>query len=69
MTYDITFLFVCLFSDVHTEAKTSVLENELEACQMLLEEEPDNKCKFLYFYVTVVLYWDRLPQCMADTDT
>lgn len=42
---------------MHTEAKTSVLENELEACQMLLEEEPDNKCKFLYFYLTVVLYF------------
>ena len=42
------------FSDTHTEAKTSVLEEELEACEMLLEEEPDNKCmilKLIYHYV------------------
>jgi len=36
-----------LFSDTHTEAKTFVLENELEACQILLEEEPDNKWTML----------------------
>lgn len=32
-----------LFSDVHTTTKTSVLEDELAACRMLLDEEPDNK--------------------------
>ena len=46
------FIIVELFaySDTHTEAKTFVLENELEACQILLEEEPDNKCTNINFF-------------------
>lgn len=36
-----------MFSDTHTAAKTSVLENELESCKMLLEEEPENKWTML----------------------
>ena len=30
--------------DDHTAAKTTVLENELESCKMLHEEETENKC-------------------------
>ncbi len=37
-----------LYRDEHTAAKSSVLENELESCKMLLEEETDNKCEFTF---------------------
>jgi len=32
-----------IFRDNHTAAKTTVLENELDSCKMLLEEETENK--------------------------
>eukprot|EP00794_Sanderia_malayensis_P019151 gene19152-21071_t len=38
---------ITLFRDEHTAAKSSVLENELESCNMLLEEETDNKWAIL----------------------
>ena len=33
--------------DSHTAAKADVLNNELESCKMLLEEESENKCTLL----------------------
>jgi len=36
-----------VFGDAHTDAKMSILNDELEACKMLLDEEPDNKWTML----------------------
>ena len=36
-----------MFGSSMTAATSSVLQNELDSCQELLQMEPDNKCKLM----------------------
>ena len=42
-------MFYCIVLIIRAEltaVHSSVLQQELDSCQLLLEEEPDNKCEY-----------------------
>ena len=55
-----------MFGSSMTAATSSVLQNELDSCQELLQMEPDNKCKINEHNAQTVVTWLVWLDCYTD---